>query len=127
VAGAITLQPDDVSQLPYTVQVCRLLLATSVEVISIVCIVQMSTVTHGGRYGWTAVAATVPHDVVRHIHPWQPTSRMRATTPGAYESSLTCEIAFADKAPRSARKGMGILAWESSDSVALLGSGRDSK
>ena len=24
-----------------------------VEVISIVCIVQMSTVTHGGRYGWT--------------------------------------------------------------------------
>jgi hypothetical protein len=44
----------------------------------------------------------------------------------AYESSLTCEIGFADKAPLSARKGMGIQAWESSDSVASLGSGRDS-
>jgi hypothetical protein len=45
----------------------------------------------------------------------------------AYESSLTCEIALADKAPLSARKGMGIDASESSDSVASLGSGRDSK
>jgi hypothetical protein len=45
----------------------------------------------------------------------------------AYESSLTCEIALADKAPLSARKGMGIDASESSDSVASLGSGRDNK
>jgi hypothetical protein len=74
-----------------------------VEVISIVCIVQMST-----------------------VHPRQPTSRC-GNYSRAYESSLTCEIAFADKAPVSARKGMGIQASESSDSVVSLGSGRDSK
>lgn len=28
-----------------------------------------------------AVAATIPHDVVRHIHPWQLTSRMRQLLP----------------------------------------------
>ena len=71
--------------------------------------------------------ATVPHDVVRHIHPWGSQHRACGNYSRAYESSLTCEIALADKAPLSARKGMGIDAAESSDSVALLGSGRDNK
>jgi hypothetical protein len=45
----------------------------------------------------------------------------------AYESSSTGSITFADRAALSARNGMGMVVVESSDSAALLGSGRDSK
>jgi hypothetical protein len=98
-----------------------------VEVISIVCIVQMSTVTHGGRYDWTGrgVQRSLMMLSATSIHGSQ--HRACGNYSRAYESSLMCEIAFADKAPLSARKGMGIQASASSDSVASLGSGRDSK